>query len=278
MIPRPETEAYTTRLGSILKRARKSHRITFSRGDTLNILDLCTGTGCISLLLHSILKPVGGRDGRKLKITAVDVSEAALSLARENLEYNVGENLLDLSAVSDITFTKASVFDLHASLDDDDLVKSRLGSKIFDIVISNPPYVAEKDYQPGGTTTRSVRNFEPKLALVPETNQTIDTYHGKRGSVAHDGDVFYQPLLNIAEKVKASIIILETGDDHQALRLHRMAVNMHKTNVPPAIIEVWDDDASDIELASSARHRARSVVIWVEKSIQLRKAERDRVL
>jgi HemK-like putative methylase len=271
LIPRPETEAYTARLGSILNRARKSSGNTISQGDTLRILDLCTGTGCISLLLHSMLKPVGGNISRKVKIMGVDISDEALALARDNLEYNIGENLLDLSAVSDITFRKASVFDICNGLVRDG-VDLGSASMTFDVIISNPPYVAEKDYQPGGITTRSVRNFEPKRALVPETSRMGDLSHEEGRSPTHDGDAFYQPLLDIAEKVEASIVVLETGDHHQALRVHRMAQAMHRQNVSPAMIEVWDDDASDIELANAARHRARSVVIWTGNAMQLRKS------
>lgn len=276
LIPRPETEAYTARLGSILNTACRSNGNTISQGDTLRILDLCTGTGCISLLLHSMLKPVGGNIGRKVKIMGIDISDEALALARDNLEYNIGENLLDLSAVSDVTFRKASVFDVCNGLAGDGLDLGSSSSK-FDVIISNPPYVSEKDYQAGGTTTRSVRNFEPKLALVPEPSRTGDLSHEERRSPTNDGDAFYQPLLYIAQKVEASIVILETGDHHQALRVHRMAKAMHRQNVPPAMIEIWDDDASDIELANAARHRARSVVIWTGNAMQLRKFREDRM-
>jgi HemK-like putative methylase len=273
LIPRPETEAYTARLGSILKTARRINGKATPQEDTLRILDLCTGTGCISLLLHSIMKPVGGKFRRRLKITAVDTSGEALALAQENLEYNIGENFLDLSAVSDITFRKASVFDIHDSLMGNVAGQSSLGNTNFEVVISNPPYIAEKDYQPGGTTTRSVRNFEPKVALVPNSNQTGDVSCEKRGFSIHDGDAFYRPLLDIAKKVKASIVVFETGDHHQALRVHRMAKDMLRSDGLPAIVEVWDDDGSVIELANAARHRARSVVIWTGDAAHLRKTE-----
>lgn len=269
LIPRPETEAYTTRLGSILNRNFSSKGHKTPQEDVLRILDLCTGTGCISLLLHSILKPAGRNSGRRLKITAVDVSDEALALARENLEYNIGENLLDLSAVSDISFNSSNIFDLYDRLVDDASGISGLGNTNFDVVISNPPYIAQKDYQPGGTTTRSVRNFEPKLALVPDASRMTE----ERGSRTHDGDAFYQPLLDIAQKVKAGIVILETGGHHQALRVHRMARAMHEHDSPPAIVEIWDDDASEIEFANAARQRARSVVVWTGNALHLRKAK-----
>ena len=262
LIPRPETEAYTARLGSTLKHSYERDRSTISEGNTLRILDICTGTGCIPLLLHSVLKPLGGKAGRKLQITSIDVSDEALALAQENLEYNIGENLLDLSAVSDITFRKVNIFDIYDNLSAGNLDNSGLGSKTFDVVISNPPYVAEKDYRPGGTTTRSVRKFEPKLALVPEIEGKADSPHQDRRILGHDGDVFYQPLLEIAHQLKASIVILETGDDQQALRIHQMATNMYKNHVTPGIIGVWDDDASDLDIANPARRGARSVVIW----------------
>lgn len=275
LIPRPETEAYTTRLGSILRKSYERDRTTVSEGDTLRILDICTGTGCIPLLLHSMLKPVGGKVGCNLQITSIDVSDEALALAQENLEHNIGENLLDLSAVSDITFQKANVFDLYDKLGAGSLEDARLGSKTFDVVISNPPYIAENDYRPGGTTTRSVRKFEPKLALVPEIKETAGLPHMDRRTMEHNGDAFYQPLLEIANKVKASIVILETGDDRQALRVHHMATTMYKNHIPPGTIGVWDNDALDLDIANPARRGARSVVIWRGKAMQPRETEKD---
>jgi HemK-like putative methylase len=276
LIPRPETEAYTTRLGSILRRSYRRGRTTVFEGDTLRILDIGTGTGCIPLLLHSMLKPVGGNVGCKLQITSIDMSDEALALAQENLEYNIGENLLDLSAVSDITFRKANIFDLYDKLGAGSLEDARLGSKTFDVVISNPPYIAENDYRPGGTTTRSVRKFEPKLALVPEIKETAESPHEDRRIMEHN-DAFYQPLLEIANKAKASIVILETGDDRQALRVHHMATSMYKNHIPPGTVGVWDNDASDLDIANPARRGARSVVIWREKAMQLRETEKGRI-
>ena len=272
LIPRPETEAYTLRLASILKDAQRPEAQQPLSDDNLRILDLCSGTGCISLLLHSILKPAGRSGSERVEIVGVDLSDEALTLSRENLEHNVGENLLDLSAITDVSFKKGNVFDLFS----DGRQLSMFGSNtFFDIVVANPPYISEKDYRPGGTTTRSVRKFEPKLALVPEAGLVGKNSGEERPSSAHKGDTFYQPLLQIAEKVKARIIILETGDYHQALRVHRMAADMHRLDLQPVIVELWDDDAEDMELANSARHRARCVVIWIGNAARLRKRRKD---
>ena len=54
LIPRPETEIYTTRLAECLRNI--SHSRGKSGREGLRILDLCSGSGCIALLLHSLLK------------------------------------------------------------------------------------------------------------------------------------------------------------------------------------------------------------------------------
>ena len=81
-------------------------------------------------------------------------------------------------------------------------------------------------------TSRSVRNWEPRLALVPE----IDCYDG----VAPE-DVFYRRLLDIHTRLSRSkVLIVEIGDDAQALRVAGMAL---ENELPSRrnTVEIWRD-------------------------------------
>jgi release factor glutamine methyltransferase len=123
LIPRPETEV-------VVERA-----LEHIRGiEEPQVLDVGTGTGAIALAIADEL--------RTARVTAMDVSREALSLARENLE---------LTGI-----------DGRVRLVEHDLT-SGLGEANFDLVVSNPPYV-EPDELP--TLQPEVRDWEPHVALV----------------------------------------------------------------------------------------------------------------
>lgn len=118
LIPRQETEIL---LDMVCKQLDGSEK---------RALDLCTGSGCLAIGLKKA-RP-------DLEVVAVDLSEAALEVARENGERN-GAAVLWLQG---------------------DLTEPLEGK--FDLVLCNPPYITSGDYaglDPG------VRNFEPKMAL-----------------------------------------------------------------------------------------------------------------
>jgi release factor glutamine methyltransferase len=123
LIPRPETEV-------VVERA-----LEHIRGlDEPRVLDVGTGTGAIALAIADELPSA--------QVTAMDVSDDALSLARENLE---------LTGVNG-----------RVRLVEHDLT-SGLGAHDYDLVVSNPPYV-EPDELP--TLQPEVRDWEPHVALV----------------------------------------------------------------------------------------------------------------
>lgn len=103
-----------------------------SRSAPLRILDMGTGTGCLILALLSEFPAANG--------VAVDISEAALAVALANAEA--------LSLKNRVEFIKS---DWNHNV-----------SGVFDIVISNPPYIATDDI---ATLAPEVANYEPKLAL-----------------------------------------------------------------------------------------------------------------
>lgn len=107
------------------------------------VLDLGTGTGAIALAI--------AKQCPQAIVTAVDFSEGALGVAREN-----AKNL----AISNVTFIPSNWF-------------SALNNQRFDMIVSNPPYIAENDPH---LTQGDVR-FEPKSALTSGADGLDDIRH-----------------------------------------------------------------------------------------------------
>jgi HemK-like putative methylase len=213
----------------------------------LRILDLCTGTGCIPLLLYSLLRP-----HFSLEVKGVDISSTALELAIANIGHNISKFHLNPRASHDVKFVKADVL---SGLDNPGLKGP------WDIVISNPPYISHAGFSKD--TTRSVRNWEPKLALVPPNAVPS-------AAEPHPEDVFYPAILAKAQMSMAKVVLIEVADSAQALRAAGMARGMEFWKK----VEIWRDwpdmDAEDglvrdsedgtIELVGSGH--GRSVVCW----------------
>jgi release factor glutamine methyltransferase len=125
LIPRPETEILVEIALELI-----------GNDATPFICDVGTGSGCIAIaLLH---------ERSKAAAVAVDISEAALRVA--------GRNAARHGVTERITFVASDVF---AALEK---------KSCFDLVVSNPPYVAYKDLS---GLQREVREHEPRVALTP---------------------------------------------------------------------------------------------------------------
>ncbi|PVH71562.1 S-adenosyl-L-methionine-dependent methyltransferase [Cadophora sp. DSE1049] len=222
LIPRPETESYTTYLAKLANEDRLG--IKHSKKQlipNLRILDVCSGSGCISLLLHSLLCPKF-----KLKIFGLDISEQAIILSKENLTRNVKAGHINSSALKDtpshppeVQFRTADIFNP---------LPKNIGQ--FDIIISNPPYISRSAFNT--QTTRSVRNYEPKQALVP---------------IDQNPDVFYKRLIRLHQIHLSQVLVMEVGDAAQAIRVAEMAFNMNETSFhrAPKVrnrVEIWRDN------------------------------------
>ena len=121
LIPRPETEELV-------------QQVVAAAEEGNSILDLCTGSGAIAVAVYKELE----KNKRKASVTASDISEEALALAKENAEENG----------ADIAFVQSDLF-------------SRIRGR-FDIIVCNPPYIPSGDI---AGLQREVRDFEPRLAL-----------------------------------------------------------------------------------------------------------------
>ena len=127
LIPRPETEFLLEHALSTLAHAQP-------RCPPRNILDLCTGSGVIAVVL--------AREFAGSAVTAVDCSWQALQVARENI----------------ICHDLAERIDLVCA----DLLTSFRPGVCFDCIVSNPPYVLRGDL---AGLEPEVRDWEPVLAL-----------------------------------------------------------------------------------------------------------------
>ena len=107
----------------------------------LKILEIGTGSGCIAIALAKELP--------KSTIVATDISAEALEVARGNAKRN--------GVVEKIEFVKADLFPERQ-----EILRSAQDDQAFGLVISNPPYIKEKELN---TLMPEVRDWEPRLAL-----------------------------------------------------------------------------------------------------------------
>ncbi|KAH0348212.1 modification methylase HemK, partial [Aureobasidium melanogenum] len=103
----------------------------------------------------------------------------------------------------------------------------------WDILISNPPYISPQAFD--NTTQRSVKRYEPRLALVPPPQNSA------LSSKVDQGDNFYPRLLEIAQNVGAKIVLFEVADLEQAQRVALMAKDQGIWDD----IEIWRDYPSE---------------------------------
>jgi len=161
LIPRTETELLVEK---IVNESDKSAN--------LNILDIGSGSGNISLSISKNLP--------NSKVVAIDISENALAVAKQNAELNTLQDKVEFR-----------LFDIIK----DDL--NSLGK--YDLIVSNPPYVSENDYD---NLEPELKNHEPKIALSDNS----------------DGVSFYKHILETSDQLlnKPGKIYFELGIDQSA--------------------------------------------------------------
>ena len=122
----------------------------------LRVLDIGTGSGCIAITLAERMV--------EAEVSAWDISERALAVARENALHN---NVR-------IAFSCMDVFN------------EPTGTSVFDIIVSNPPYITESER---AEMERNVLDYEPETALfVPDTDP-LRFYR----RIAHIGNQMLKP-------------------------------------------------------------------------------------
>lgn len=128
LIPRPDTEILVE---EAIKKINGDIRV--------KILDLCCGSGCIGISICHYLK--------NADCLMYDISRRALKVAKKNIiKHNLNER---------IKLKKGNVLSLK--------IKDR-----FDLIVSNPPYINERDYY---NLEDDVKLYEPKIALLSEYDE-----------------------------------------------------------------------------------------------------------
>lgn len=139
------------------------------RNDAFTILDIGTGSGIIAIAL--------ARSISDIKITAIDVNQDIINLAKENAK-NCG-------VINKIDFQVCDLFSNR--------IEEILKTNRFDLIISNPPYIKEENWH---KLSPEVSKHEPKVALT-----------GSRENKT--GLVYYEKILDITKQYIPKIIALE---------------------------------------------------------------------
>ncbi|KAB5491925.1 peptide chain release factor N(5)-glutamine methyltransferase [Flagellimonas hadalis] len=186
LIPRPETEELVqwiledvaSRKSEVESRKSEAGNMDFYPSP-LTILDIGTGSGCIAIALAKHLPHA--------KVYALDVSEKALEVARENARLNQ----------VDITFQKNDILapelepELELKLD-------------FDIIVSNPPYVRELEKE---GMKNNVKDHEPSLALFVSDGDPLVFYSAiaqfGRTRLKEGGGLYLEINQYLGEETKA---------------------------------------------------------------------------
>lgn len=146
LIPRPETAEIFTRLAHLISSCRSPS----GTSRPLSIVDLCTGSAPIPLLLRHHL-------GQDIRITGYDLSTPAVELARENAQHTGLDVRLHVADIMAEAYPTQVIADT--------------GGRV-DMVVSNPPYITPDEYR---SLPSSVRDWEDPAALQG------DLSHGSRG-------------------------------------------------------------------------------------------------
>jgi len=150
LIPRPETEILVETTIEHLSRG------AFRQKEQISLLDVGTGSGCIAVAL--------ARSLRNAKILALDISAVALEVAALNAEQN--------KVHAQINFAQTDILSQNVCL--------RLDS-LFDVIVSNPPYVSKSEYL---SLPQEIKKYEPETALTDRADGL--TYYKRLAAFCRD--------------------------------------------------------------------------------------------
>ncbi|HEY7089892.1 MAG TPA: peptide chain release factor N(5)-glutamine methyltransferase [Tepidisphaeraceae bacterium] len=170
LIPRPDTE---TLVENVLQLARRETGFESPR-----VLEVCTGSGCIAAAI--------AHHQKHATIVATDISEAALAVARGNIDR--------LGLSERITLLQGDLYEPLAGLVD---------QHPFDLIVSNPPYIATAKV---AELDRSVREYEPMVALDGGADGLAvhrRLFEGAAQRLRSGGRIFFEIAFDQAEQVLA---------------------------------------------------------------------------
>jgi len=152
LIPRLETEELVELI--ISENKAKGH---------INIIDIGTGSGCIAISLSKNLTDAA--------VSAIDVSEGALAVAKRNAEHNKTE----------VNFIL------------EDILAAENLPESYDVIVSNPPYVRNLEKE---EIKENVLQYEPHLALFVDDNDPLLFYRKiallAKGQLSLNGKLYFE--------------------------------------------------------------------------------------
>ncbi len=157
LIPRPETELLV-------------EKIIKENPTAEEILEIGTGSGAIVIALAANIK--------NAKFMAVDISNEALQIARENAVKNM----------VNINFCFSDVFE-------------NVTGK-YDLIVSNPPYISGNEYQ---YLSREIREYEPSIALLANDNGLAfykKILHFAKDYLTEKGKIYFEIGHSLSESIK----------------------------------------------------------------------------
>lgn len=148
LIPRSDTEILVETV------------INFIGNKKLNVLDLCSGSGCISIALKKFCQ--------NINIIGIDISQKAIDIANKNAAMN----------------------DVNVEFDCSDIFEKFISNipPVFDIIISNPPYIISDKIN---NLDANVKDFEPKIAL-DGGEDGLDFYRFITQKINHRCEIFFE--------------------------------------------------------------------------------------
>lgn len=230
LIPRPETEDWALRLA----RTR-----TPSPTHPVRVLDLCTGSGCIPLLLCHLWPPGSTR------AVGVDISPDAIRLATDNTVRSASSTRAPITPDDNNIIRIPSISQQHrlrnrvesenvfkpflGDIHDPDLLHRLDPHPPFDVITANPPYIPRHVYH---TLPSSVKDYEDPHALIGDYPD----------APVQDGLSFYRSIAALLARkgvlADNATIALEVGHDqaHAVKHILRRTPGLRLGH-----IEIWKD-------------------------------------
>ncbi len=177
LIPRPETE-------ELVQWIIDDCISLFQNKDSISILDIGTGSGCIAITLAKQLQ--------NAQVFAIDISSQALEVAKENaLKNNVTLQFIEADILNSNSNFWESLFNRHQ----------------FDVIVSNPPYVRELEKH---LMRPNVLDFEPDTALFVKDDDPLLFYKHinsfARNFLSEQGHLYYEINEHLSEGLSTILI------------------------------------------------------------------------
>lgn len=183
LIPRPETAELVDRI---------NHEEAHTNNLPLRVLDIGTGSGCIAIALK--------KAHPEWEVMGIDISEGAIEVAKENAKRNDVE----------VEFRVADIF---RTLKERELRDSIDKNPPYDIVVSNPPYICEREKE---EMRPNVLDYEPHTALFVPDEDPLKFY--RRIASLHLGSLLF---FEINEAYPKEIATMLSGLNYSDIQLSK---------------------------------------------------------